>query len=112
MHMSRGRACKIVATLGPASDAPRALLALAEAGADCFRLNMSHGDHAGHQRRFDALREVERRIGRPLSVLADLQGPKLRVSSVAGGEMELRYNEIVGVEASDAPGGAGIIRLP
>ena len=108
----RARACKIVATLGPASDAPRALLTLAEAGADCFRFNMSHGDYAGHERRYAALKDVEKRVGRPLCVLADLQGPKLRVGAITGGAMELHYNQIVEIEASDLPGEAGLIRLP
>jgi pyruvate kinase len=108
----RARACKIVATLGPASDGPGALLSLANAGADCFRFNMSHGDRAGHQRRHDAVRALEQRLGRPFCVLADLQGPKLRVGAIAGGAMLLKAGEAVEIEASDAPGAAGLIRLP
>ena len=108
----RTRACKIVATLGPASDTPDALMALAAAGADCFRFNMSHGDHAGHRRRYMAVRALEQRLGWPLCVLADLQGPKLRVGAIAGGAMILRIGEAVDVEASAAAGAAGVIRLP
>jgi pyruvate kinase len=108
----RARACKIVATLGPASDAPRALMVLADAGVDCFRLNMSHGDHAAHQRRLGVVRAAELRLGRPLCVLADLQGPKLRVGAVARDEMTLRYRQIVEIEASGGPCEEGVIRLP
>jgi pyruvate kinase len=98
--------------LGPASDAPRALVTLAEAGADCFRLNMSHGDHAAHARRFADIRALEHRIGRPLGILADLQGPKLRIGPLTRDAMTLSYGQIVEIEASDAMGGDGVIRIP
>ena len=110
--MMHARACKSVATLGPASDAPRALEALIEAGADCVRLNLSHGDHAGHQRRLDALRALEAKRGRPICVLADLQGPKVRVGEIAGDGMTLRFGDVVTIEASDAAGESAVIRMP
>lgn len=108
----RSRDCKIVATLGPASDAPERLLMLLEAGVDCVRLNFSHGKKAEHARRIASIREAERRIGRPVAIVADLQGPKLRVGDIAGGALMLRYGETVRVEASAEPGEAGVIRLP
>lgn len=73
--MRRLRNVKIVATLGPASSDYPTIRALFEAGADVFRLNMSHGTHAEHRARFDIIRRIEQDTGRPVAVLADLQGP-------------------------------------
>lgn len=108
----RSRDCKIVATLGPASDSPDRLMMVLEAGVDCFRLNFSHGAKAEHARRISAIRAAEERLGRPIAIIADLQGPKLRVGDIAGGSMSLRYGESVRLEASSEPGGPGVIRLP
>ena len=108
----RARDCKIVATMGPASDPPERLAMLIDAGVNCFRLNFSHGAREDHKRRMDAIRAAEARAGRPVAVFADLQGPKIRVGTFAGGEINLKYGEIVRLEGSDAPGEAGIIRLP
>src|SRR5881628_1258844 len=77
--MRRLRSAKIVATLGPASSTPERIRALFEAGVDVFRLNFSHGSHLDHSIRFDAIRAVESATGRPIGILADLQGPKLRL---------------------------------
>jgi pyruvate kinase len=74
--MRRHRKGKIVATLGPASGDEDEIRALFE-GADVFRSNFSHGAHQDHQARYDIVRRVERETGRPIAVLADLQGPKL-----------------------------------
>ncbi len=108
----RARDCKIVATMGPASDPPERLLWLVEAGVDCFRLNFSHGAKEDHARRLAAAREAEVRIGKPIGVFADLQGPKIRVGSFENGEIKLRYGQIITLEASNAPGDDKIIRLP
>jgi pyruvate kinase len=81
--MRRNRNAKIIATLGPASSSPELIHALFMAGADVFRVNMSHGDQADHRARVHAIREVEREVGRPIGVLLDLQGPKLRVGRFA-----------------------------
>jgi pyruvate kinase len=108
----RARDCKIVATMGPASDPPERLMMLVEAGVDCFRLNFSHGAKEDHARRLAAVREAETRIGKPIGVFADLQGPKIRVGSFEGGEIKLRYGQIVTLEASNALGDDKIIRLP
>ena len=108
----RARACKIVATLGPASDAPERLLMLIEAGVSCFRLNFSHGAPQEHARRFNAVREAEKRSGQMVAILADLQGPKIRVGKLPTEGVTLRWNEIIALEASDSPGDAACLRLP
>ena len=77
--MRRLRNVKIVATLGPASSDYDTIRALFEAGADVFRLNMSHGTHDDIRARHEIIRQVEADVGRPIGILADLQGPKLRV---------------------------------
>ncbi len=82
--MRRQRNVKIVATLGPASDSYEMIRALFEAGADVFRLNMSHGGHDDIGRRHAIIRQVETDTGRPIAILADLQGPKLRCGHVRG----------------------------
>lgn len=88
-HMRRQRKAKILATLGPASSTPEMIQALFEAGADVFRFNFSHGTHADHQERYRIVREVERKVGRPIAILADLQGPKLRIGQFAEGKVTL-----------------------
>ena len=80
---------KIVATLGPASADRATIEALVRAGADVFRLNFSHGTHADHQQRLALIRAIEADLGRPLGVLLDLQGPKLRVGTFANGPVKL-----------------------
>ena len=80
---------KIVATLGPASADRATIEALVHAGADVFRLNFSHGTHADHQQRHELIRAIEADIGRPIGVLLDLQGPKLRVGTFANGPVRL-----------------------
>jgi len=87
--MRRTRKAKIIATLGPASSTPQAIESLFRAGADVFRLNFSHGTHADHQERYDTIRALEYKVGRPIGVLADLQGPKLRVGKFADGKVRL-----------------------
>src|SRR3546814_18235744 len=77
----RGRKVKILATVGPASRSPEMLARLFKAGADAFRVNMSHGDHAVHGEAIAAIRALEKEFGRPIAILADLQGPKLRVGT-------------------------------
>ena len=87
--MRRQRSAKIVATLGPSSSSPDQIRALFEAGVDVFRLNFSHGTHDDHRARFAAIRRVESATGRPIGILADLQGPKLRLGTFAEGPIEL-----------------------
>ncbi|AXF19005.1 pyruvate kinase [Paraburkholderia caledonica] len=87
--MRRNRNAKIVATLGPASTSRETIEALFHAGADVFRLNFSHGTHDDHQRRLDVIRSIEKGVGRPIGVLLDLQGPKLRIGTFANGPIML-----------------------
>ena len=75
----RRRRTKIIATLGPASSSPAVLARLFQAGADVFRLNFSHGTHDDHAARIAMIRDLETRFDRPIGILADVQGPKLRV---------------------------------
>src|SRR5688572_21591749 len=104
--MRRRRSVKIVATLGPASWEPHMLRRLFEAGADVFRINMSHTDHATLAAYVQAIRSVERAIGRPIGILADLQGPKLRVGAMAGGGVELATGATVRIDLDQVPGDA------
>jgi len=83
MNIRRQRSVKIVATLGPSSSDHESIKALFEAGADVFRLNFSHGTHEEQKARYDIIREIEAEFDRPIGVLADMQGPKLRVSRFA-----------------------------
>ena len=106
----RARDCKIVATMGPASDAPERLAQLIDAGVDCFRLNFSHGSHDEHARRLEYIRAAEKHGRRAGRVFADLQGPKIRVGIFEDGEINLRYGEMLTIEASPRAGAAGLIR--
>jgi len=87
--MRRRRNAKIIATVGPACSTEAVLAKLFEAGADVFRLNFSHGSHEDHKARFDVIRALEMKHGRPIGILLDLQGPKLRVGEFKGGRIEL-----------------------
>ncbi|MGD9815414.1 MAG: pyruvate kinase [Hyphomonadaceae bacterium] len=108
----RARDCKIVATMGPASDPPERLAMLIQSGVDCFRLNFSHGAREDHARRMAAIRAAETQAGAAVGVFADLQGPKIRVGTFEGGQITLKFNDIVTLEASDAPGEGKLLRLP
>ena len=110
--MRRHRNVKIVATLGPASSTQEMIRALFDAGADVFRLNMSHGDHADHKARFDAIRAVEAETGRPIAVLADLQGPKLRVGCFATGSHDLEAGDRFRFDLDAEPGDTDRVQLP
>ena len=87
--MIRNRRARIVATLGPASLTAETVLALARAGADVFRLNFSHGTHEDHEKALGLVRQAENTVERPLGILADLQGPKLRLGDFKDGEVHL-----------------------
>ena len=103
---------KIVATIGPATAAPDNLKLLHEVGVDAFRLNFSHGTHEDHARSVKALRKIEKDSGNAIAIIADMQGPKLRVGPFKDGSIRLGYGDIVEIEASDEPGETGLIRLP
>ncbi len=87
------RRTKIVCTLGPAVDDARRIRALAEAGMDCARLNFSHGTHEEHERRALAVREAAAAVGRPIALLADLCGPKIRIGRFVRGGVELQEGQ-------------------
>jgi pyruvate kinase len=91
--MKRGRKTKIVATLGPASSSPEQLKALFAAGADVFRINMSHTSHEHLAELHAAVRALEEQQGRPIAILVDLQGPKIRVGSLLGGHLALKAGD-------------------
>ncbi|MCF8483286.1 MAG: pyruvate kinase [Rhodospirillum sp.] len=108
----RYRHTKIVATLGPASATPDRIRALFEAGADVFRLNFSHGTHADHGARIAMIRTSEREMGRPIAIMADLQGPKLRVGAFADGAVDLMPGQSFRLDLSTTPGDATRVHLP
>jgi len=110
--MRRQRQAKIVATLGPASSSRDAIMALFEAGADVFRFNFSHGSYEDHQARYDIVRDIERQSGRPIAVLADLQGPKLRVGQFAEGRALLAPGAAFVLDSDPTPGNAQRVCLP
>lgn len=110
--MRRLRKAKIVATLGPASSTKEAIQALFEAGADVFRFNFSHGTHQDHQARCDIVRQIERSSGRPIAILADLQGPKLRVGQFAEGKITLDEGAPFVLDRDPTPGNGQRVCLP
>jgi pyruvate kinase len=112
MTIRRGRHAKIVATLGPASSSEAMIRALFLAGADVFRLNFSHGTHEQHRERLDLIRKVEREVGRPIGVLADMQGPKLRVGTFANGPVTLAAGSAFRLDLDTSPGDATRAPLP
>lgn len=110
--MRRQRSVKIVATLGPASNDYEMIRALHEAGADVFRLNMSHGDHDEIRARHTIIRQIEKDLDSPISILADLQGPKLRVGVFANGEEELVVGKKFRLDLDEAEGDVNRVQLP
>jgi pyruvate kinase len=110
--MRRHRNAKIVATLGPASATEEMIRSLFLAGVDVFRLNFSHGTHDAHRERLQQIRNVERSIGRPIGVLADMQGPKLRVGTFAEGPVTLVAGAPFRLDLTNQPGDASRAYLP
>lgn len=110
--MRRTRNAKIVATLGPASSDKDTVRRLFMAGVDVFRLNFSHGSADDHRARFAILRELEKETGRPIGILADLQGPKLRVGTFADGPVMLVEGDAFRLDLDPAPGNAQRAGLP
>jgi pyruvate kinase len=86
---------KIVATVGPACNSPEKLLELVKAGVDCFRLNFSHGSHADHLKVIEHIREINHRHNLHIAILADLQGPKLRVGKIKDNALRLEEGDVI-----------------
>ncbi|MCG6904311.1 MAG: pyruvate kinase [Rhodobacter sp.] len=110
--MRRLRNVKIVATLGPSSSDYEMIRALFEAGADVFRLNMSHGTHDDFRARHGIIRQIEKDTGRPIAILADLQGPKLRCGVFANGPHQLEDGQAFRFDLDETPGDATRVCLP
>jgi pyruvate kinase len=110
--LRRRRRTKIVATIGPASSTAEVLTRLFNAGADVFRLNFSHGTHEEHAARIALIREIEVRSGRPIGILADVQGPKLRVGRFGGGRVHLQTGQQFRLDLNPTPGDARRVNLP
>ncbi len=108
----RGRKVKILATVGPASRSPEMLEKLLRAGVDAFRVNMSHGEHAVHAETIAAIRALERKTGRPITVLCDLQGPKLRVGKFKEGRAVIRHSGHFTLDRNPEPGDETRVQLP
>lgn len=108
----RSRKVRVLATLGPASASPEMIEKLFRAGADAFRINMSHGDQASKIPLFEAIRAMEATTGRPTTILADLQGPKLRVGKFADGKVMLVTGHQFTLDRDPTPGDATRVELP
>ena len=110
--MNRARRARIVATLGPASRAPGTVKALAQAGADVFRLNFSHGSHEDHAAALKAVRGAELAVKRPLGVLADLQGPKLRLGKFRDTAIDIKPGDRLRLDLDPTPGDTTRVSMP
>ncbi|MEP5728929.1 MAG: pyruvate kinase [Sulfitobacter sp.] len=110
--MRRLRNVKIVATLGPSSESYEMIEALHKAGADVFRLNMSHGSHEEIRKKHSIIREVEENLGSTIGILADLQGPKLRVGVFAGDNEQLNVGAAFRLDLDPTEGDASRVCLP
>ncbi len=110
--MKRNRRVKIVATLGPSSSSPEKMAELFECGVDVFRINMSHTSHDKLLELHSTIKHVEVRHGRPIGILVDLQGPKLRVGEFVGGSADLIEGSTFNLDLDDAPGNDKRVKLP
>src|SRR5829696_2348480 len=108
----RSRKVKILATLGPASSDAQAIRKLMLAGADAFRINMSHGDQKQKAKLVDAIRALEKELRRPTTILFDLQGPKLRVGHFEGGRAMLEKGKRFILDRDDKAGDSKRVQLP
>jgi pyruvate kinase len=110
--MRRYRSTKIVATLGPATATESKITDLFKAGVDVFRLNFSHGAHADHRALYWIIRKLELKMDRPVAIMADLQGPKLRIGTFKSGTVELEVGAKFRLDLKDAPGSRTRVTLP
>lgn len=110
--MRRQRKTKILATLGPSSSSAEMVEKLFMRGVDLFRLNFSHGDHADHKARYDIIRALEEKQGRPIGILADLQGPKIRIGTFKEGKIQLENGAKIKLDLNEKPGDISRVSLP
>jgi len=110
--MMRHRNVKILATLGPASSDAATIEQLFLAGADVFRINMSHASHDHMRQRVRTIRAIEQKLGRPIGILADLQGPKLRLGTFSGGKAQLRQGQNFTLDQDEREGDETRVFLP
>ena len=110
--LRRHRRTKIVATLGPSSSTPEMIARLFQTGAAVFRLTFSHGTHEDHAARIAMIRALEDRIGRPIGILADVQGPKLRVGRFGGGRVQIQTGQGFRLDLNPTPGDVRRVNLP
>ena len=110
--MLRKRNTKIIATLGPSSSSPLKIHSLFQAGADIFRLNFSHGNHDDHRKRVFHIRQYEKRLGRPIAILGDLQGPKIRIGIFKKTYVILKNNQKFILDLNPKEGDQNRVFLP
>ena len=110
--MFRGRNTKILATLGPATSTKDVIQSIVDMGVDAFRLNMSHGTKDDHAQRIELIREIEGERGRPIGILVDLQGPKIRIGSFAEPTVLVETAQTFVLDTNSAPGNAQRVQLP
>ncbi|MEM9740353.1 MAG: pyruvate kinase [Pseudomonadota bacterium] len=108
----RNRQGKILATLGPGTRSPKIVRLLADAGVDVFRLNFSHGSHEDHRASLESVRAAEAATGRPLAVMADLQGPKVRIGVFENGPFSFRFNSEIDLIAAETTSAENTIPVP
>lgn len=110
--MKKKRQTKIIATIGPVSANSEMIEALLDAGVDVFRMNFSHGTHDGHKQVLDRIRALEQRRGQPIGIIADLQGPKLRIGTFEGGKIAVTKGQSIRFDLDPAPGNGERVCLP
>lgn len=108
----RSRQTKILATLGPASNTKDQIRELFESGVDVFRLNFSHGTHEDHAALHKMIRKIEAEKNRPIGILADMQGPKLRIGTFKNGEVEMTRGMMIRFDSDEAPGDETRVHMP
>lgn len=110
--MPMPRNTKIIATIGPASSSPETIKQLLEKGANLFRLNLSHGTHQDHKKHFEIIRALEQKLGYPIAIIADLQGPKLRIGTFASEEIQLDVGQSFSLDLNPTPGSSSRVYFP
>jgi pyruvate kinase len=109
INLLKNRRTKIIATLGPASSEPDQIRKLIKAGVNVFRQNMSHGDHSYHKKTYARVRQIAEELDKPVGILADLCGPKIRTGRFKKDSIELKNNDSVTVTTRDVEGKPGLI---